>query len=59
VTAFGHFLLGSHNLMVTALGSCVKWPLVKKRKNRKMPTSLLASRLELGNTGISTEDTLS
>ena len=23
--AFGHFLLGSHNLMVTALGSCVKW----------------------------------
>ena len=22
--AFGHFLLGSHNLMVTALGSCVK-----------------------------------
>jgi hypothetical protein len=27
-TAFGHFLLGSHNVMVTALGSCVKWPLV-------------------------------
>jgi hypothetical protein len=26
--AFGHFLLGSHNLMVTALGLCVKWPLV-------------------------------
>jgi hypothetical protein len=26
-TAIGHFLLGSHNLMVTALGSCVKWPL--------------------------------
>ena len=26
-TAFGHFLLGSHNFMVTALGSCVKWPL--------------------------------
>ena len=25
-TAFGHFLLGSHNFMVTALGSCVKWP---------------------------------
>jgi hypothetical protein len=23
-TAFEHFLLGSHNLMVTALGSCVK-----------------------------------
>ena len=26
-TAFGHFLLGSHNYMVMALGSCVKWPL--------------------------------
>ena len=25
--AFGQFLLGSHNLMVTALGSCVKWDL--------------------------------
>jgi hypothetical protein len=24
--AFGHFLVGSHNFMVTALGSCVKWP---------------------------------
>ena len=24
--AFEHFLLGSHNYMVTALGSCVKWP---------------------------------
>ena len=23
-TAFGHVLLGSHNFMVTALGSCVK-----------------------------------
>jgi hypothetical protein len=22
----GHFLVGSHNFMVTALGSCVKWP---------------------------------
>jgi hypothetical protein len=27
-TAFGHFHLGSHNLMVTPLGSCVKWPLI-------------------------------
>ena len=27
-TAFGHFHLGSHNFMVVALGSCVKWPLV-------------------------------
>ena len=26
-TAFGHFLLGPHDLMVTALGSYVKWPL--------------------------------
>ena len=26
---FGHFLLGSHNPMVTALGSRVKWPRVK------------------------------
>jgi hypothetical protein len=25
-TTFGHFLLGSHNFVVTALGSCVKWP---------------------------------
>ena len=24
-TAFGHFLLGSHNIMLMALGSCVKW----------------------------------
>ena len=24
--AFGHFFLGSHNFMVTTLGSCVKWP---------------------------------
>ena len=27
-TAFGHFLLGSHIVMVTALGLCVKWPYV-------------------------------
>jgi hypothetical protein len=26
--AFGHFLLGSHYFMVTALGSCVKWPFI-------------------------------
>ena len=25
-TAFGHFLLGSHNFMAKALGSHVKWP---------------------------------
>ena len=29
---FGHFHLGSHNFIVTALGSCVKWP-SKKDKN--------------------------
>ena len=23
------FLLSSHNIMATALGSCVKWPLIK------------------------------
>jgi hypothetical protein len=27
-TAFGHFVLGSHNFMVTALGPCVKRPLL-------------------------------
>jgi cytochrome c oxidase subunit IV len=27
-TAFGHFLFDPHNFMVTALGSCLKWPLV-------------------------------
>jgi hypothetical protein len=27
--AFGHFLLGSYNFMVTALGSGVKWPFDK------------------------------
>ena len=25
--AIGHFVLGSHNFIVTALGSCVKWPI--------------------------------
>ena len=24
--AFGHFLVGSHNFMVMALGSCAEWP---------------------------------
>ena len=28
--AFGHFRLGSHNYMVTALGLCVKWTLLGK-----------------------------
>ena len=35
----GHFLLGSHNLMVTALGSCVKWPLVYKMNQRQQGQS--------------------
>ena len=30
--AFGHFLLGTHNSMVTARGSCVKWPLATEPK---------------------------
>ena len=25
-TAFGHFILDSHNVMVVALGLCVNWP---------------------------------
>ena len=29
-TASWHFLLGSHNVMVTALDSCVKWPLAQR-----------------------------
>ena len=31
-TAFEHFLLGSHNFMVMALGLCVKWPLCQVYK---------------------------
>ena len=31
LTAFGHFLLGSHNYMVTALGLLVMWPLAYVR----------------------------
>jgi len=27
-TAFGHFVSGSHNFVVKALGLCMKWPLV-------------------------------
>ena len=30
--ALGHFLLCSHNFMVTALGLYVKWPLVMEYK---------------------------
>ena len=35
-TTFGHFLLSSHNFMVTALGSCVKWPLLYSKANGMM-----------------------
>jgi hypothetical protein len=31
MATFGHFLLGSHNFMVMALGSCMKWASVSKR----------------------------
>ena len=38
-TAFGHFLLSSYNFMVTALGSCVKWPWFCRALIRKLVTS--------------------
>jgi hypothetical protein len=38
-TNFGHFLLGSHNVMVTALASCVKWPLEIPTPTGSMLTS--------------------
>ena len=49
--AFGHFLLGSQNLMVMALGSCVEWPYVgllsKKNLNiYKYNLNLLLSPVE-------------
>jgi hypothetical protein len=37
-TTFGHSLLGSHNFMVIALGSCVKWPLASPTHGGKVPT---------------------
>ena len=33
-TAFGQFLLGSHYFMVTAFGSCVKWPWRTNKQHR-------------------------
>jgi len=30
-TAFGHFLLGSHNFMGMALGTCMRWPLASDK----------------------------
>ena len=38
-TAFGRFLLGSHNFMVMALGSCVKWPSHTRLRARDHCTS--------------------
>ena len=35
--AFGHFLLGSHDFMVMALGSCVKWPFMIHPPNWCLP----------------------
>ena len=37
---FGHFLLGSHNFMVTTLASCVKWP-----KLTSFPPKLVLRRM--------------
>ena len=36
-TAFGHFVLGCHYFMVTALGSCVKWPLGNRTRQFSEP----------------------
>jgi hypothetical protein len=46
-TTFGHFLLGSHNFVVTALGSCVKWPLESVTLNI---TKLLSVAIQRGGT---------
>jgi len=35
-TAFGHFLLGSHNFMGTALGTCMRWPLASSDKHKQV-----------------------
>ena len=40
---FGHFLLGSHNFMVTAFGMCVKWPLAHQG-NRIVQFKLFLSK---------------
>jgi hypothetical protein len=41
-TAFGHFLLGSHNSMVTALSACVKWPSGRPLRSSRDGSSNLA-----------------
>jgi hypothetical protein len=51
--ALGRFLLGSHNSMVTALGSCVKWPSImsyvmqRERGARVHSTVVTASSAQL------------
>ena len=44
-TAFGHFLLGSHNVMVTALGSCVKWSAFPYTLNSIISTFIMCHTL--------------
>ena len=39
--AFGHFRLGSHGFMATALHSCVKWALVARKQ---LPTPKLEGK---------------
>ena len=39
-TTFGHFLLGSHNFMVIALGSCVKVALIQEANVLNLTSSL-------------------
>jgi hypothetical protein len=45
-SAFGNTSLGSHNFMVMALGSCVKWPLVKKRSPHLRFTVQIKGKLD-------------
>jgi hypothetical protein len=44
--AFGHFLLGSRNFMVRALGSCVKWPLDVVMWCGHGPSSVVGSHMQ-------------
>ena len=48
-TLFGHFLLGSHNFMLTARGLCVKWNHaigVGAYFRKMLPTEAKASRVD-------------
>ena len=51
------FLLGSHTLMVTALGSCVKWPLSMVLSGRDGGNEEVSDELTIRTD--STEDTSS